>query len=130
MEIFKELKFDERGLIPAIIQEAEGGQILMMGYMNRDSLQHTLRTGFTHFFSRSRNKIWKKGEESGHVQRVKEILYDCDGDAILVRVQQEIAACHTGHRSCFFRRYDPSSDQIEEVEPGVFDPREIYGKGG
>ena len=129
MKILKEVKFDERGLIPAIIQEVGGGQVLMMAYMNRDSLEQTLITGFTHFFSRSRNRIWKKGEESGHVQRVKEILYDCDGDTILIKVEQEVAACHTGHRSCFFRRYDPSSDQIGEVEPSLFDPREVYGKG-
>lgn len=128
MEILKEVKFDERGLIPAIIQEAEGGQVLMVAYMNRDALEQTAHTGLTHFFSRSRNKIWKKGEESGHVQWVKEILYDCDGDALLVKVSQEVAACHTGHRSCFFRRYLPSSDRIEEVEPAVFNPREVYGK--
>ena len=129
MEIFKEVKFDERGLIPAIVQDAERGQVLMLAYMNRDSLQETLRTGFTHFFSRSRNKIWKKGEESGHVQRVREILYDCDGDTILLKVNQEVAACHTGHRSCFYRCYSPSSDQIEEVEPRIFDPDETYRKG-
>jgi len=129
VEIFREVKFDERGLIPAIIQEAEGGQVLMMAYMNQDSLEQTLRSGFTHFFSRSRNRIWKKGEESGHVQRVKEILYDCDGDTILVKVEQEVAACHTGHKSCFFRRYDPSSDRIAEVEPPLFDRGEVYGKG-
>jgi len=130
VEILNEVKFDERGLIPAIIQDVEGGQVLMMAYMNRDSLEQTLLTGFTHFFSRSRNKIWKKGEESGHLQRVKEILYDCDGDTILVKVEQEVAACHTGHRSCFFRRYHPSRDQVEEVEPPLFDPDQVYSKGG
>lgn len=130
MEILEEVKFDERGLIPAIIQDGDAGQVLMMAYMNRDSLEQTLETGFTHFFSRSRNKIWKKGEESGHVQRVKEILCDCDQDTILVKVEQEVAACHTGHRSCFFRRYDPSRDRMEEVEPQLFDPDEVYKKGG
>jgi len=130
MEIWRELKFDERGLIPAIIQDIEGGEVLMMAYMNRESLERTLLTGFTHFFSRSRNRIWKKGEESGHRQRVKEILYDCDQDTLLVKVEQEVAACHTGHRSCFFRRYDPSRDRTEEVEPPLFDPDQVYRKGG
>jgi phosphoribosyl-ATP pyrophosphohydrolase/phosphoribosyl-AMP cyclohydrolase len=130
VKILGKLKFDEQGLIPAIIQDAEGGQVLMMAYMNKDSLEQTLKTGFTHFFSRSHRRIWKKGEESGHVQRVKEILYDCDQDTILIKVEQEVAACHTGHRSCFFRRYDRCAQAVEEVEPAVFDPHEVYKKEG
>ena len=129
MDILRDLRFDEKGLIPAIVQDEGNGQVLMMAYMNQESLRQTLSTGFTHFFSRSRNRFWKKGEESGHVQRVKEVLYDCDGDTLLVRVEQEVAACHTGHRSCFFRRFHPSLGQIEEVEPPLFDPRDVYGRG-
>lgn len=102
----------------------------MMAFMNQDALERTVRSGTTHFFSRSRNKIWKKGEDSGHAQRVKEILYDCDGDTLLVKVEQEVAACHTGHRSCFYQRYHPSVDQVEEIEPAIFDPTKVYQKKG
>ena len=118
----RDLQFDERGLIPAIVQDAQNGQVLMMAYMNQDSLERTLWTGFTHFFSRSRNRFWKKGEESGHVQRVKEVLYDCDGDTLLVKVEQEVAACHTGHRSCFFRRFHPSSGKSRRWSPHYSTP--------
>jgi phosphoribosyl-AMP cyclohydrolase len=99
-----ELKYDEKGLIPAIVQDAQNGDVLMLAYMNSTSLEMTLDTGFTHFWSRSRQKYWKKGETSGHVQEVKEILYDCDADTLLVKViQHGPAACHTGSRTCFFR---------------------------
>ncbi len=99
------LKFDEKGLIPAIVQEADTGEVLMMAYMNRDSIKMTMESGYTHFWSRSRQKFWKKGETSGCVQEVKEVLYDCDKDTLLVKVKQRGAgACHTGERTCFFRR--------------------------
>lgn len=99
-----ELKYDEKGLIPAIIQDAVNGDVLMMAYMNRESLRMTVETGFTHFWSRSRQKYWKKGETSGHVQEVKEIAFDCDADTLLVKVIQHGAgACHTGNRTCFYR---------------------------
>jgi len=99
-----ELKYDEKGLIPAIIQDVNNGDVLMLAYMNRRSLEMTLDTGYTHFWSRSRQKYWKKGETSGHVQEVKGILYDCDADTLLVKViQHGPAACHTGNRTCFYR---------------------------
>ncbi len=99
-----DLKYDERGLIPAIIQDIEKGDVLMMAYMDRRSLEMTIKTKYTHFWSRSRQKYWKKGETSGHVQEVKEILYDCDQDTLLIKViQHGSGACHTGHRTCFFR---------------------------
>ena len=102
-----ELKFDEKGLIPAIIQEANTGEVMMMAYMNKQSLEMTLETGFTHFWSRSRQKYWKKGETSGSTQEVKEILYDCDKDTLLIKViQAGSGACHTGERTCFFRRIE------------------------
>ena len=99
----KEIRFDAAGLIPAIIQDAVGGQVLMVAYMNRQALWKTLSTGKAHFYSRSRKKLWLKGESSGHVQRVKGIFLDCDGDALLVKVRQTGGACHTGYRTCFFR---------------------------
>ena len=96
------LKYDEKGLIPAIIQEESTGQVLMMAYMNKESLQKTLEEGKTCFWSRSRQKFWVKGESSGNYQRVKEIFYDCDADTLLVRVDQKGPACHTGEKTCFF----------------------------
>jgi len=96
------IKFDERGLVPAVIQEAETGAVLMLAYMNRESLARTLATGQTHFWSRSRNSLWHKGETSGNIQEVTGIRYDCDADALLVSVRQEGDACHTGAHTCFF----------------------------
>ena len=99
-----ELKYDDKGLIPAIIQDVENNDVLMMAYMNETSLKQTVETGFTHFWSRSRQKYWKKGETSGAVQEVKEILYDCDVDTLLIKVKQHGGgACHTGNRTCFYR---------------------------
>jgi len=100
-----DLKYDDKGLIPAIIQDIDNGDVLMMAYMNETSLKRTLETGFTHFWSRSRKKYWKKGETSGAVQEVKEVLFDCDADTLLVKVRQHGAgACHTGNRTCFYTK--------------------------
>jgi phosphoribosyl-AMP cyclohydrolase len=102
--VIPELKYDDKGLIPAIIQDIESDEVLMLGYMDKKALEMTLRTGFTHFWSRSRQKYWKKGETSGNFQEVKEILYDCDEDTLLIKViQKGKGACHTGNRTCFFR---------------------------
>ncbi|HDH06132.1 MAG TPA: phosphoribosyl-AMP cyclohydrolase [Nitrospirae bacterium] len=102
-----ELKYSEQGLIPAIIQDAGNNEVLMMAYMNQTSLERTIETGRTCFWSRSRQKYWMKGETSGNVQLVKEIRYDCDGDTLLVKVEQVGAgACHTGNRTCFYRNID------------------------
>ena len=104
MEIdISKIKFNAHGLVPAIVQE-ESGQVLMLAYMNEESLKKTVETGYTHFFSRSRQTLWKKGETSGNVQQVKELYYDCDGDALLVKVHQTGVACHTGTYSCFSGR--------------------------
>ncbi len=101
------LKYDDKGLIPAIIQDIQNGDVLMMAYMNEESLRMTIESGFTHFWSRSRQKFWKKGETSGNLQEVKEIFYDCDADTLLVKViQLGNAACHTGERTCFHRRFE------------------------
>lgn len=101
--LMEKLKFDERGLIPAITQDAGNGEVLMMAWMSRESLRLTLETGLCHYYSRSRQKLWKKGETSGHVQTVRWIRYDCDGDTLLIGIDQEGVACHTGNRSCFYR---------------------------
>ncbi len=98
----RELRFDDRGLIPAVVQDADGGQVLMVAFMTRESLERTLAERRTVFWSRSRAELWRKGDTSGHVQHVEEVRADCDGDALLVRVHQVGAACHTGARSCFF----------------------------
>jgi phosphoribosyl-AMP cyclohydrolase len=101
--VIDDLTFDERGLIPAVVQDAENGDVLMMAWMNRDTIARTIAEGRTVFWSRSRGELWRKGETSGHVQHVEELRVDCDADVLLVRVHQEGAACHTGERSCFFR---------------------------
>ncbi|MCF7878840.1 MAG: phosphoribosyl-AMP cyclohydrolase [Candidatus Omnitrophica bacterium] len=99
-----ELKFNEQGLIPAIVQDKKTGDVLMIAYMNEESIKITLDEGRTCFYSRSRQKLWRKGETSGHIQKVKNIYYDCDKDALLILVDQEGAACHTGNWSCFYRK--------------------------
>lgn len=101
-----EIKFNADGLIPAIIQEAQTGEVLMLAYLNEEALEKTLSTGLTHFWSRSRNKLWLKGESSGHFQKVLEIRLDCDGDTLLIKAKQTVGACHTGYYSCFYRSYN------------------------
>jgi len=115
------------GLVTAIAQDDTSGEILMVAYMNEESLRRTLELGEVVYWSRSRQKIWHKGEESGNVQKLKGIFVDCDGDALLLRVEQVGgAACHTGKRNCFFRRID--GGKIEDVGVQVFDPDEVYKK--
>lgn len=110
--LLTEVRFNSDGLIPAIIQSEYDGKVLMLAYMNAQSLTLTLETGYTHFYSRSRKRLWRKGEESGHVQEVREIALDCDKDSILVRViQKDDTACHTGARSCFFNRVELCDDE-------------------
>ena len=98
-----ELRFDDDGLIPAVVQDAENGDVLMVAWMNEDAVRRTLESGRTWFWSRSRGELWRKGDTSGHVQHVREVRYDCDADTLLVKVEQVGAACHTGERSCFYR---------------------------
>ena len=104
------VKFDDKGLVPAVVQE-ENGQVLMLAYMNEEALKKTLETGYAHYFSRSRQTLWKKGETSGNVQQIKEISYDCDGDTLLMRVHQTGVACHTGSYSCFSGRTLVSTEE-------------------
>jgi len=124
-----DVTFDEKGLIPAIAQDADDGTILMVAWMNADALRETVATRRAVYWSRSRERLWRKGEESGHVQTVEEVRLDCDGDVILLKVRQQGGiACHTGRRSCFFRRLDtvaqPASWQT--VDPVLKDPERIY----
>jgi phosphoribosyl-AMP cyclohydrolase len=111
-----EFKYDEKGLIPAIIQDAENGEVLMLGYMNEESLRRTLESGRTWFWSRSRQEYWCKGETSGHRQYVREIRYDCDNDTLLVKIVQVGAACHTGERSCFYRVIEEARTDLDAEE--------------
>jgi phosphoribosyl-AMP cyclohydrolase len=127
MSFFDQLKYDAHGLIPAIIQDQQTGRVLMMAWMNRASLEKTIETGKTHFWSRSRQKFWMKGESSGHVQQVKELAFDCDGDTLLIQVEQTGAACHEGYRSCFFRTVQPGG-AFKITEPQLQSPDQIYGK--
>jgi len=123
------VKFDAQGLIPAIAQDAQSGQILMVAWMNAESLDETARTGRAVFWSRSRKRLWRKGEESGHVQKVLELRLDCDGDVILMKVEQLGGiACHTGRASCFYQRLDTSADSSTwvVVDPVLKDPELIY----
>lgn len=122
-------RFDAHGLITAVASDAASGEVLMLAYMNAEALALTLSTGEAHYYSRSRKKIWRKGETSGEVQRVSEIRTDCDQDAILLLVEQtgRGAACHTGRRSCFYRRVDKNGELEDAGVPQLFDPKDVYG---
>jgi phosphoribosyl-AMP cyclohydrolase len=120
-----EVKWDDQGLVPVIAQDAHTGEVLMFAWMNREALEQTAQRGEAVYWSRSRRKLWHKGEESGHTQKVIEIRADCDGDVVLVKVEQTGGiACHTGRRSCFFNKLDGGA--WKEVEPLLKDPKEIY----
>ncbi len=118
---------DKDGLLPAIVQDAKSGDVLMLAYINLESWRKTLETGKAHFWSRSRQKLWLKGETSGHVQLVQEVLVDCDQDTVVFKVEQlGGAACHKGYGSCFFRKV--AGDELKIVGTKVFDPSIVYGK--
>lgn len=117
----------EDGLIPAIAQDYKTGEVLMLAFINQQAWEHTLKSGNATYWSRSRSKLWIKGESSGHIQQIKEILVDCDNDAVVYKIDQiGGAACHTGHRTCFYRK--ASVDGLETVGEPVFDPDEVYNK--
>lgn len=119
-EMLKEVKFDEKGLIPVVVQDYKSDEVLMVAYANMEALEKIIETGKMHYWSRSRGKMWLKGETSGHYQYVKSIKLDCDGDCILAKVEQVEAACHTGHYSCFYREFE--GNNIKEMKYKVFDP--------
>lgn len=126
MSWLDDVKWNEDGLVPAIAQEAQTGAVLTLAWMNREALASTQETGVAHYWSRSRGRLWRKGERSGHVQRVREIRLDCDNDAVLLVVEQQGGiACHTGRHRCFFQRLE--GDTWRVVEPVLKDPKAIYG---
>lgn len=123
--MIKQLKLNKQGLIPAIIQDHSDNTVLMLGYMNKEAVKLTLKTKKVHFFSRSKKRIWIKGESSKHFQIVKSIYFDCDNDVILVKVKQVgNAACHTGYRSCFYKKL--TNNSIKKTGKKVFEPKEVY----
>lgn len=124
-ELLEQIKFGSKGLVPVIAQDYKTNEVLMMAYMNEEAFIKSMETGKVHYFSRSRNKLWLKGETSGHFQTIKSMNLDCDGDTLLVKVEQIEAACHTGHYSCFYRELN--KDGIKETSDKVFDEKSIYG---
>lgn len=122
------LKMNEDGLIPAIARDASNKDILMMAWMNEDALAETLSSGFLCYWSRSRAKLWRKGESSGQRQKLVALRVDCDGDTLLIDVEQEGVACHTGRKSCFFRLFVPESGELKETSPVLVPPEELYAK--
>lgn len=125
-DLLSQVKFDEKGLVGAVVQDAVSGEVLMFAWMNRESLELTLREKRAWYWSRSRQELWLKGKTSGHTQKVLELRLDCDGDAILLRVEQEGGACHTGYRSCFFRSAEDG--RWREDGEKVFSAEEVYRK--
>jgi phosphoribosyl-AMP cyclohydrolase len=120
------LKFDRQGLVPAVIQDDVTNEVLLVAFMNEEALQRTRETGYTHFFSRSRNKIWRKGEQSGNVQEVRSIFLNCEENSLLIRVVQHGgAACHDGYKSCYYRSLLPN-DTYQVIAERIFDPAEVY----
>ncbi len=125
-EQLDQLKFDSKGLIPCVVQDVENGQVLMVAWMNRKALDKTLETGKIHTYSRSRGRLALKGESSRHFQHVKQVLTDCDRDVVLFKVVQDVAACHEGYRSCFFRELDPAGKEWKTIAAKAFDPDKVY----
>ncbi|MBX7149491.1 phosphoribosyl-AMP cyclohydrolase [bacterium] len=126
-ELVKNLKYDEHGLIPAIVQDYQNNEILMVGYMNAEAVRKTMEGPFVNFYSRSRQKMWIKGESSGHTQTVKEIYFDCDKDCILIKADQKVAACHVGYRTCFYRRVEKDGS-VTTVGEKIFEEDKVYKK--
>ena len=125
--LLDQVKFDDKGLLTAVAQDAATGEVLMLAFMNREALQQTLERRVACYWSRSRGKLWVKGETSGHMQHVKEITIDCDMDAVVLKIEQEGGACHTGYRSCFYRRVEDDGSLTVTGEK-VFDEEDVYGK--
>ena len=128
-----DFKFSSDGLIPAIVQQTSDGdvpvgRVLMLAWMNREALEKSLETGLMHYWSRSRKKLWLKGETSGHIQKIKRWFADCDRDVLLFEVEQAGGACHTGYNSCFFQEFDRDAKALTIVEPKTFDEAEVYKK--
>ena len=125
-EIMQKFKYDDHELMPAIVQESRSGKVLMLAYVNKKALQVALKSGKTCFYSRSRKTYWIKGETSGHFQKIKEILTDCDRDTLLIKVEQKGAACHLGYHSCFVHLLDKKGNIVKIIERPKFDPKKVY----
>ena len=122
-------KFDDNGLISAIAQDSQTGQILMVAYMNRQALDATIQSGYATYFSRSRQELWKKGQQSGHLQKVEQILVDCDQDCLFLKVTVDAGQCHVGYQSCFYRALKKKTDKkLEFIANKVYNPKDIYNK--
>ena len=126
--ILEVIKFDSRGLVPAIVQNNDTGEVLMLAYMNEEAVRKTLETGKVHFWSRSRRKLWLKGETSGNFIYLKELWIDCDGDTLLVKGSPVLGVCHTGYYSCFYRKWEEDGWKIEGEK--LFEPGDVYGEQG
>lgn len=128
MSLMENIKFNEKGLIPAIIVDDVDSRVLTLCYMNKDAVAKTIETGLVHVFRRSQNRLMIKGETSGHTQTVKGVSIDCEGNSVLFRVEQKVAACHAGYRSCYYREYNPKTKSLEIRETRVFEPKSVYKK--
>ena len=126
-KFLSEIKFDEKGLVGAIVQNYQNNQILMFAFMNKQAIIKTIETGFAHYFSRSRNKLWKKGETSGQTQKIQEILLDCDGDCLILKIEQNGVACHSGTKSCFYKTLDENLSW-QRNQQILISNEELYGK--
>ncbi len=126
MELISNVKFDKNGLIPAIIVDVNDGQVLTLCYMNDEALKTTVETGKVHVFRRSKGRLMLKGETSGHTQTVKEVYFDCDGNSLLFKVEQNVAACHAGYKSCYYQMCGTDGNGIKIVEEKVFDDTKVY----
>ena len=128
MTLLRHIKFNEQGLIPSIIVDSLDGKVLTLCYMNKEAVEKTLETGLVHVYRRSQKRLMLKGETSGHTQAVKEVFVDCEGNSLLLRVEQKVAACHAGYRSCYYRGFNPRSGELEVRERQIFSPKEVYEK--
>ena len=126
MQLLTNLKFDDKGLIPAVIVNVTDNRVLTLCFMNQDALEKTIETGKVHVFRRSKNRLMLKGETSGHTQSVEEVFFDCEGKSLVIKVKQNVAACHAGYMSCYYRKYNDKTDNIEIIEEKVFDPEKTY----
>ena len=126
MQLLTNLKFDDKGLVPAVIVNVTDNRVLTLCFMNQDALEKTIETGKVHVFRRSKNRLMLKGETSGHTQSVEEVFFDCEGKSLVIKVKQKVAACHAGYMSCYYRKYNNKSDNIEIIEEKVFDPEKTY----
>lgn len=126
MQLLDNIKFDDKGLIPAVIVDVTDNRVLTLCFMNKDALENTIETGKVHVFRRSKNRLMLKGETSGHTQLVEEVFFDCEGKSLVIKVKQNVAACHAGYMSCYYRKYNNKTDSIEINEEKIFDPEKTY----